>query len=83
MTVKDLTEEEYLALLKPYLKLIDIQAKEITQLGMEVDTLRYNKRFTNTKFVKQQINASELLGSEPKSYVKPNPKKVTKLGALK
>ena len=78
MTVEDLSERE-LALLK----LIDIQAKEITQLGMQVESLRYNKRFTNTKYVKDQINASELLGSEPKSYVKPNPKKVTKLGALK
>ena len=75
---EDLTLRE-LALLK----LIDIQAKEITQLGMQVESLRYNKRFTNTKYVKDQINASELLGSEPKSYVKPNPKKVTKLGALK
>jgi len=65
------------------LKLIDIQAKEITQLGMQVESLRYNKRFTNTKYVKQLINSEELLGSEPKSYVKPNPKKVTKLGALK
>ena len=78
MTVEDLSERE-LALLK----LIDIQTKEITQLGIQIESLRYNKRFTNTKYVKAQINASELLGSEPKSYVKPNPKKVTKLGALK
>jgi hypothetical protein len=67
-----------LELLKPYLKLIDNQAKEITQLGMEVDTLRYNKRFTNTKYVKNEINAGLLVGLEPKSYPKPNPKKVGK-----
>ena len=70
---EDLSEEQ-LTFLKPYLKLIDIQAKEITQLGMEVDTLRYNKRFTNTKFVKQ-----DLALEQPRK----TSKKVTKLGALK
>jgi len=56
------------------LKLIDIQAKEIKQLGMQVESLRYNKRFTNTKYVKREIG-------EQAGVKKIN--KITKLGALK
>lgn len=53
------------------LKLIDIQAKEITQLGMEVELLRYNKRYTNTKY-KIQSTIPELKErlSEPKKEAK-------------
>jgi len=52
MTVVEELSHRELALLK----LIDIQAKEITQLGMQLEALRYNKRFTNKKFMKKVVS---------------------------
>jgi len=81
MTVEDLSVRE-IALLK----LIDIQAKEITQLSMQVESLRYNKRFTNTKYTKRELkNDLPVIQKidEAIAKVKARNQKVTKLGALK
>jgi len=65
------------------LKLIDSLAKENANLHIQNQMIRYNKRYTNKKFIGVRcLDPSPVVGLEPK-YVKPNPKKVTKLGALK
>jgi hypothetical protein len=70
--------EAQVEIIEAQAKLIKQQAIEIMELEHKLEQREYNKRYTNKKFID-----NPLVGLEPKSYVKPNPKKVTKLGALK
>jgi hypothetical protein len=69
-----LTLADAITVIEVQTKLIKQQSIEITELEYKLEQKEHNRRYTNKKF----IDSTPLVGLEPKSYLKPNPKKVDK-----